>query len=883
MVNSPPRGLPYLVPRVERLLGSWEPGQPGLIIAQAPAGFGKTAVMTELYDLYKERQFLSVWAEYYPGDDGTHTFLRRLHDSLDWHDIEFSAGITEDSTKNSFSLLLQKLWEVQRPTALLLDQFEHINSLDLCKWLVRLIDEGPQDLAIAIATRAPLHPPLARKRSYGQSIELKADKLCFNVDEVKQILPKWFGANSLSRLFSFTNGWPAAIGAIGKDSASISEGSFQEEILLNQTSIFFQYLEYEVFEQLTPSQQQYLLDLSYLDEFSDEMSNYVRESNNDRTLREELGILDGLILQCNNEKRRYHLNRLFRQFLSEKALAYNSTPKQLLFERATAWHANNSELLPALRYACASKNYEWAATLMEQLDPLRTIPRLGTRELDEALTFFPKNIIEQYPLLSLMQSLCSMKAGNIKEGKLTFYRVHDLLVSAHQNNKNTESYALKRVIVYVYLYLGFYCDYLTKDGYIQQAQWLLEHEGSDRESVVLAMLALSAAYQQLGQPHLASEYIDTLSTDYGEHEFVEGVSFLHMYRGLSEISMNNLSEANRHYKDAQKKAMLSPASKNNLEAISKVFQAEVHYKRNEITEAQRLITEALSQTESKEAWFDAYFVAYSILSYSSYRQNGLRGAFSVLSRADQIMKAHGVDSMFLSLEVLRAHFLIQNGDISAANLKVQQLGLHFTVQQHDFLQHPWRERDLILGVLARMATLSGDYCEAENYVDSIEKDAEENGRFSGLLLVCLLRSVNHAAQGDDTAAFIFLTSALNLSMQESIISVFIDEGLPVNKLLTQYLKQDETVYKRAQYNFAVEIVNAFRSDSRPSGTTGVLTQKQLYVLDQLNRGLTNKEIARNLGLTEDGVKFHLKRIYRRLVVTSRKEALSVAYKLSLLR
>lgn len=48
-----------------------------------------------------------------------------------------------------------------------------------------------------------------------------------------------------------------------------------------------------------------------------------------------------------------------------------------------------------------------------------------------------------------------------------------------------------------------------------------------------------------------------------------------------------------------------------------------------------------------------------------------------------------------------------------------------------------------------------------------------------------------------------------------------------------------------------------------------LTARQQQVVDLLRHGLTNKEIAAALRITEDGVKAHLSRMYLRFAVTNR--------------
>ena len=57
---------------------------------------------------------------------------------------------------------------------------------------------------------------------------------------------------------------------------------------------------------------------------------------------------------------------------------------------------------------------------------------------------------------------------------------------------------------------------------------------------------------------------------------------------------------------------------------------------------------------------------------------------------------------------------------------------------------------------------------------------------------------------------------------------------------------------------------------------GWITRRELEVLLEVEKGVSNKEIARALGMTEHTVKFHLKNIFRKLCVARRTEALKVA-------
>lgn len=81
------------------------------------------------------------------------------------------------------------------------------------------------------------------------------------------------------------------------------------------------------------------------------------------------------------------------------------------------------------------------------------------------------------------------------------------------------------------------------------------------------------------------------------------------------------------------------------------------------------------------------------------------------------------------------------------------------------------------------------------------------------------------------------------------------------------------VVEESVYHALVHAVPAGGSPAQEAG----LTASEQRVLDALARGLTNKEIAGELWLTEQTVKFHLTRIYRRLGVTNRTEAVRYAF------
>ena len=70
-------------------------------------------------------------------------------------------------------------------------------------------------------------------------------------------------------------------------------------------------------------------------------------------------------------------------------------------------------------------------------------------------------------------------------------------------------------------------------------------------------------------------------------------------------------------------------------------------------------------------------------------------------------------------------------------------------------------------------------------------------------------------------------------------------------------------------------------DADSTAGTFALSERETTVLEAVARGLSNREIGRELWISEQTVKFHLRNVYRKLGVSSRTEAARHAYRTGL--
>ena len=66
--------------------------------------------------------------------------------------------------------------------------------------------------------------------------------------------------------------------------------------------------------------------------------------------------------------------------------------------------------------------------------------------------------------------------------------------------------------------------------------------------------------------------------------------------------------------------------------------------------------------------------------------------------------------------------------------------------------------------------------------------------------------------------------------------------------------------------------------SRPGGSPPILTEREQQVLDGMSRGLSNAEIGRELFLSEDTVKTHARRLFRKLGAADRAQAVALGFR-----
>jgi LuxR family maltose regulon positive regulatory protein len=146
--------------------------------------------------------------------------------------------------------------------------------------------------------------------------------------------------------------------------------------------------------------------------------------------------------------------------------------------------------------------------------------------------------------------------------------------------------------------------------------------------------------------------------------------------------------------------------------------------------------------------------------------------------------------------------------------------------------------------------------------------------------VLLAIALEASAQPD--AALILLVEALVYGQMNGLFRTFVDEGYIVAQMLVRLLaRRDNPAVLDSGY--VGELLAALGVDSSEANSpeedmvvdSANLSSREGDILRCVGRGLSNKEVARWLGVTPETVKWHLKNIFRKLGVRSRIQAVRV--------
>jgi LuxR family maltose regulon positive regulatory protein len=249
------------------------------------------------------------------------------------------------------------------------------------------------------------------------------------------------------------------------------------------------------------------------------------------------------------------------------------------------------------------------------------------------------------------------------------------------------------------------------------------------------------------------------------------------------------------------------------------------------------------------------------------------GAASFLAQADKNERQNDFTVRLPSIAATLALNHLNNGNVDAASQIAQQYDLPL--------------------IRAQVLLAQGNPATALALLVPYRQQMEEKHWEDALLQVIVLQALALHMLGDKDPAFRVLIEALTLAEPGGFIRTFIDKGEPMRQLIGDFrlwLGKQPGDRNLVLSNYVEKILAAYAPSEaklgsstkiQQSGLVEPLSERELEVLRLVCQGLSNQEICQRLFLALDTVKGHNRRIFDKLLVHTRTEAIARARELSL--
>lgn len=860
-----------------------------VVLLQGPAGHGKSTALQQLKSEFEARGFLCGWLSFDEADNDARRFSIHMHalvaSLLGGAAGEAASGDDENSElgrRRRSDWMIDCLFRLGKPVAIFFDEFQTLRDKSILSFFRGLLERVPENVHILIGSRSVPEIGLARLVIGNQALILRADDLRFSPAEVEQ----FFAASQdlavsreeLAAIYSRTEGWPAALQLFRLTLVSPQVRRSLGDLNDYRPRELAEYLVENVLGLQPPQVQEFLLRTALLNRLSAPLCDLITGRSDSQELLQQLE-RSGLFLRAlDSDLQWFKYHALFSSFLAEQQRAQSAETALEVHRLAARWHLEQGLYEEAVHHFIACRDFTAAADTMNVwASRLTAGAHLGTVErwydqlpfaevakrpdlaIKVAYTLvFLRRQQKLRPLLHLLQG---------RRGDLETTTNPDVMLSmaAVCADRIPEAFnIIERVPIQGCEPSGFAAFELGAGanlvGYRDLAMGELERARQH--------LALARAYSDRGDASFSGGYTVGLT----------GVTL--MMQGQLDAALDNfrhgLAEQRMHLDGSFASAAL----------VSCYIWAL--YEANELDLVEALFAQ-YRELIADGVLLDFLAVAYLPMARTHDARGRPAKAMEVLDEAESIGHANGWERLVRLVQWERVRRWLVSGAVERA----QALAAHIPPAAEPFATS-WRlfsedlEGESFGHIRLAIHAMDTDTAAQILTVEMTQQRERVNRQIKLHLFDALLQE----RKGAHNAAHRSLRKALQLAQPGHFIRSFIDEGEGILQLLREEYQSimDGSGNRESQFGadraFVEQILQASGTDLSRAPVMAVqpleaLTDREKEILVFLANGVSNKEMAGRIFVSENTVKFHLKNIYSKLAVANRLQAISAARQLGI--
>ena len=344
-----------------------------LTLISAPAGFGKTTLLSEWV---ADCERPAAWLSLDDGDNDPSRFLAYLVVALQTIAANFGEGLLgvlqspqPPPTDSILTTLLNEITTIPDDSVLVLDDYHLIDAKPVDDALTFMLEHLPPQVHLVIATREDPNLPLARLRARGQLTELRVTDLRFSPSEATEFFSQVMGLNlsaeEVTVLETCTEGWIAGLQLAALSIRGREDVPTFIRAFAGDNRYIVDYLVEEVLKRQSERIRHFLLQTSILERLSGSLCDAVTGQEDGRGMLEVLERGNLFVVPLDDKRQWFRYHHLFADVLHAHSMEEQPDQVRTLHLRASAWYEHNGSPSDAIRHALAAEDFERAAGLVE--------------------------------------------------------------------------------------------------------------------------------------------------------------------------------------------------------------------------------------------------------------------------------------------------------------------------------------------------------------------------------------------------------------------------------------------------------------------------------------------------------------------------------------
>jgi len=837
-----------------------------LVLVSAPAGFGKTTLVSEWIRHIEQKGISTAWLSLDEQDNDSARFWEYFISAM--QTSKPMIGKTAMSFLNSnekpdidaiVTMVINDLTTIPMDFTLVLEDYHCINDQEIHRSLNFLLERLPPRMHLVIVTRSDPALRLAHFRGKGVLSEIRAEELRFTIKETNDLLKAMdcpdLSSENLRALNARTEGWVVGLKmAFLSLKAEKDVARFIADFTGSNRHIM-DYLMEEVLQQQSPAIQEFLLQTSILERLNASLCDSVTKYKDSQEVLLILEQANLFIIPLDGVQEWYRYEHLFADFLHRLLMEkHGQTLISDLHNRASLWYEENNYLDLAISHALLASNWERAIKLLYEPD----WKRLKVADLKVAGWFgkIPVKILKTHPLAYLQYAFALIETYQ-------FERSDSILNYLEQINvADTEFQGLVAMAqTHIGRVYGDAAKYIEKARKALSLTPTIDNETRKIISYFLGPMLVDQRRFKESEPLFITTIQDGLRTnDYSATVLPLG------FLGYVTTCRGKLRQAAHLCQRALNSGELSSPSTFALTILG-----WIEYEWNDIDTAAKHINQAL---ELNIVWNNNVIgIMANIVSSLIYQAQGNSvEAEKAMHRSDQACQAHcSPEEIARNVGCHLALALAQN-DISAIKEWGNKVMGCSQILPPEVAHMPYR-----------FLITKGEKCLAAEQM----KSAYDLMAADGYYPLVKIRLTQTLAAPDIDTALPFLAEALKLGEPEGYVRTFVDEG----KLIKPLLKRAVPLGIMPEY--AGKLLSIIQAEehqrhakkckiiSSSASIFGLLSKRELEVMQLIEKGFSDRQIADKLVISLSTAKTHVHHIFSKLNVKDRLQAVNRAKDLQL--